>query len=546
MTRSFIRPLTWWMAGLYLLGCLGCQPSDTPDTAPLPVSTFVPPDTLRPVALPNLDDYPPAVRTQLETHFTRLQALQDNARSTERGEAAGRLGSLLLTYDLPDAAEPALLNAVYLMPEDYRWPYYLGRLYQSNSQFEQAAPCYQRALELQPDDVPTHIHLAEVYREMGRNDGAKPLLERALRLDPNTAAAHFLLGQLADEADDPAQAIQQYQAVLRLQPEASMVHYPLGLAYRQQGDEQRSQTYLARRGEGPVQLEDPLVREIEQQRKGAGAKINQGGRFMAQGKYREAAVSFSEAIAEDSTEISGYLNLGAAFMQLGDWQRARPVLERALRIDPMDSRVNYNLGLILAQQQNPEAKAYFRTAVEQDAENFKAHLGLARMLWSEGQCAAALPHFEAFLGATPDAVEIRINTAMCHARVGQYAAARDLLEAGYAAHPNHPGVQDALVRILSASEEPAVRDGARALGIAQSLVATMRRPETLSSLAMALAETGRYPEAIEQQQEALRMARQGGQSDFVPFLQQDLRRYEQSLPSRTPWPDFMFPKPPAS
>ncbi|HMB91951.1 MAG TPA: tetratricopeptide repeat protein [Rhodothermales bacterium] len=546
MTLSFSRYFVLWVAGLYFLAFMGCQPSDAPDTAPLPTSTFVLPDTLRPVALPNLDDYPPAVRTQLENHLTRLQALQHDPASAERGEAAGRLGSLLLTYDLTDAAEPALLNALYLRPEDYRWPYYLGRLYQSTNQLEQAVPFYERTLVLQPDDVPTHIHLAEVYREMGRNAEAKPLLERALRLDPNTAAAHFLLGQIADENDDPAQAITHYQGVLRLQPDATMAHYPLGLAYRQQGDEQRSQTYLARRGEGPVQLEDPLVREIEQQRKGAGAKINQGGRFMEQGKFREAAIAFSEAIAEDSTEISGYLNLGAAFMQLGEWQRARPVLEQALRIDPTDSKVNYNLGLILAQQQNPEAKVYFRTAVEQDAENFKAHLGLARMLWREGQCAAALPHFEAFLTATPDAIEIRINTAMCHAQVENYAAARDLLEAGYAAHPTHPGLQDALVRILSASEDAAVRDGARALGIAQSLVATMRRPETLSSLAMALAETGRYPEAIQRQQEALRMARQGGgQSNFVPFLQQELRRYEQSLPSRTPWPGFMFPQPPA-
>jgi superkiller protein 3 len=536
--------LALWIAGLcFSLGLISCQPSEAPTPDALPPSNFVAPDTLLPIALPDLEAFPPIVRAQLEDQYARLQALQADTASVERGEAAGLLGGLLLTYNLYDAAEPALSNAIYLRPSDFRWTYYLGWLYQQTEQYEHAVRHYSRALALQPEDIPTHIHLAEVYHKMDRQAEARLLLESALRLDSGSAAAHYLMAQIAN---DPAQAIEHYQTVLRLQPEATAAHYPLGLAYRQQGNEQQSQTHLAQRGEGKVQLEDALIRDIELQRKGTGAKLNRGSRYMQEGRFREAALVFSEVIAEDSTEVAGYLNLGVALLELGDWQRGLSVLEQAVRLDPTNSKANYNLGMILAQLQNPRAKEHFQTAIEQNPGNIQAHLGLARMLWSEGQCAAALPHFEAFLGATPDAIDIRINTAMCHAQVGQYAAARDLLEAGYAAYPTHPGLQDALVRILSASEDAEVRDGARALGIAQSLVATMRRPETLSSLAMALAETGRYPEAIERQQEALRIARQGGQSDFVPFLQKELRRYEQSLPSRTPWPDFMFPKPPTS
>lgn len=539
MTLFSMYRSTFWIATLYLGLCmLGCQRSESPGT--LPPSNFVAPDTLRPVALPTLDELPPSARSELEALFARLQAVQSDSSAAIHGEAAGTLGSLLLTYNLHDTAEPALLNALYLLPTDHRWPYYLGWLYQNTGQYEQAVRYYRRTLDLKPSDVPTHVHLGEVYREMERPAEARPILERALRLDSTSAPAHYVLAQVAD---DPVQSIKHYQAVLRLQPTATVANYPLGLAYREQGDEERSQTYLAQRGEGKVQLADSLVREIELQRKGTGAKLNRGSRFMQEGRFREAALVFSEAIAEDSTEITGYLNLGVALLQLGEWQRGLLVLEQAIRIDPTNSKAHYNLGLILAQLRQPQAKDHFRTAIEQDPQNAQAHLGLGRVLWTEGQCAAALPHFTTYLRATPDAPEVRIQAAMCHAQVGHYAAARDVLETGYTHQPNHMGLQDALVRVLAASPDATARDGDRALSLAQNLVKGLRRPETLASLAMALAEVGRFPDAIQRQQEAIRMIQQGGQANFVPSLQADLQRYQQDQPSRTPWPAFMFPKP---
>ena len=52
---------------------------------------------------------------------------------------------------------------------------------------------------------------------------------------------------------------------------------------------------------------------------------------------------------------------------------------------------------------------------------------------------------------------------------------------------------------------------------------------------MALAEAGRYDEAARWQQETIVMAQRAGLRDVVPVLTEDLRRYEQHQPCRTPW-----------
>ena len=155
-----------------------------------------------------------------------------------------------------------------------------------------------------------------------------------------------------------------------------------------------------------------------------------------------------------------------------------------------------------------------------------------------GRCREAVEHFERTLEITPGDIAARQHQALCHLYLGQYAAARTLLEDGLAANPNHLGFVDALARVLAAS--PEVRDGARALRLAEQALSLQRRTETLETLAMAYAELGRYEEAVAWQNEALQMAEQRGHAAYLAHLKANLRRYQFGTPCRTPWPDFMY------
>jgi hypothetical protein len=101
--------------------------------------------------------------------------------------------------------------------------------------------------------------------------------------------------------------------------------------------------------------------------------------------------------------------------------------------------------------------------------------------------------------------------------------------------PGRPEFPNALARLYAAAPDPRIRNAAQAVLLAQQL---NRQRQTLSSrevMAMALAEAGRYDEAARWQQETIVMAERAGLRDVVPMLSEDLRRYEQRQPCRTPW-----------
>jgi hypothetical protein len=89
--------------------------------------------------------------------------------------------------------------------------------------------------------------------------------------------------------------------------------------------------------------------------------------------------------------------------------------------------------------------------------------------------------------------------------------------------------------VLAAAPDDRVRDGARAVSIMTDLWKTQRTPAMAETMAMGLAEMGRFPDAIEWQRTAIDGAKQVGRPEMIPALTANLRLYEQRQPCRTPW-----------
>jgi len=507
----------------------GCGPA-APETA------------LLPVPLPTLEGLADAAQQQLRLQHARIRGASQSIRSEALGLEYGKLGQLLFTYDFLDAAEPAFRNARSLRPEDEQWSYYLGMLYRQKGDFEAAAAQFERVLERQPDDVFARLRLAEIYLELGRAEGSKTLLEAVIAEEPRNAFAYYLLGQIAYEAEAFAAAVSHYERVLKLQPTATQVHAPLGLAFRNLGDQQQSQYHLARRGRTLVQLNDPRVVDLEAFKQSSGATaLTQGQQLVEAGHYLEAITVLERAVEQDPTNPSAFLSLGVALAYTGDQAEAVEAFRQAISLDSTQSKAYYNLGAIsVANGQQALAEEQFRAALANDPRHRNAHLELAQLLRRTGRCREALEHFQRTLEITPGDIAARQHQALCHLYLGQYAAARTLLEDGLAANPDHLGFVDALARVLASSSEADVRDGARALRLAEQALSLQRRTETLETLAMAHAELGQYQEAVAWQNEAIRTAEQRGHIAYLAHLKTNLHRYQFGTPCRTPWPPFMY------
>lgn len=519
------------ISGWVVLGRLGLQPAQRAAIA-----------ALQPISLPDLSPLDALARKQIEAvhaRATELRAAADLDRGA-LGGAYGDFGALLLAYDQPGAPAP-LANAETLQPDDARWPYYLGRAYRLAGEFGRAAEAYERALAHNPDDVPAQVRVAQMYRELGRDDEATALLEAALAAAPRTALAHEVLGQIALARDDAAGAIEHFEAVLALQPEASAVHAPLAEAYRQAGRADKQAEHLALLGEVRPTIDDPLETALERSKVGPRAWMAQADVALRNANPAGAVTLYEKVVRDDPGNARAYRNLGVARGQLGDVDGAVRDLETAARIDPADGDIHQLLAEHLARAgRGAESESALERAVASEPQSGAAQIALAESLRAAGRCEEALPHYASGLERLPSEVVGRIQYVFCLVTLGRFQAARDVLEPAIASPPVDPEIVDAMARLLAAAPDDAVRDGLRAVQLAESLQRQRTSIDARETLAMAYAEAGQFTTAIRWQSEAIAMATAEGQSEWLETLNANLARYRRKEPARTLWPPFVL------
>ena len=500
------------------------------------------PDLL-PVELPDLDAAHPSVRSQVQA----ARAALDEARggsAAERGAAYGRLGLLLMAGEYRAAAEPGLLNAVRLLPREFRWTYYLAHLYRQQGDLARAAEYFERAHDLRPDDFAALIWLVSARLNLGQPAAAESWLAKARALRPGSAVVRFQEGRAAVATQDHASAVEHLTAVLRLDPNAAIAHYPLAMAYRALGDLEAAEYHLGRAGEagddggGLVGMDDPLMADVATLLRTPQALRERALEADANGDLPEAVRQFQLAVELDPDDALLRLSLGMAHDRAGDPRAALPELEAALRLDPALTQAHYVLGTLLERGgRDAEAIDRFTAAVAQDPESVETQLRLANALRRTGRVEASLAAYRRVLELDAGAEEARFGEAMALVRLGRHREARARLEAALRGAAAHPVFATALARLLAASPDARVRDGRRAFEIIEVVVAEHQTTDVAETMAMALAELGEFRGAMEWQQLAIDVATDAGRPDVAARMSDNLALYRRGEPCRTPWRD---------
>lgn len=514
--------------------------------------------TLGPVPYPDLSRAEETVQRHLgearaNLAATLIQSLTDPSLSDRDLAAAYALtGAHYLAHKLWVAAEACYANAERLDPTDARWPYFLGYRYQQDAQPELAAAAYARALALTPDLAPAKLRLGLVYLDLNRLDDAAPLLAAVAEDPALRGAALHGLGRLAQARKDPAGAVPLFEQALAQDPEATQIHYSLAMAYRALGKIDEARAHLARRGEGEPRIRDPLVDDLAQFLSGARTLYYRGIESMRDGHFDVAAGAFAEALGLDPTNVNARVTLARALYLAGDAPGAAGQLREALAGDPQHALGLYLMGTLL-EDQGDEAAAldYYNRVLAVDPEHSGAHHAVGHALMRRGDYQAAAGHFAAAYAAVPQNAPATLMHALALVRLGpeRHGEARGVLESALRDHPTDTALGITLARLLAASPDAAVRDGQRALALAQGLFDQANTLENAETLAMAQAEAGDPAGAAALQRNALMATAAAGRFGDLPRLQANLSLYEAGAPCRTPWlaedPAFYPPPLPA-
>jgi tetratricopeptide (TPR) repeat protein len=492
---------------------------------------------LPPIHWPDVSKLEPEVRDHLTALEKSLTAAINKPDTTDAAlaESLGEAGKIYHAYSLNLPARDCYLNAALLAPKDFRWPYLLAKIDQQDGRMDDAIRRFQEASVLNPGYVAVELNLGNIYLETNVSAKAEASFKKVLAREPGNAAALYGLGQLALSQRNYAEAINYLEKALEQAPGANRIHYSLALAYRGTGDLARAEAQLAQRGTVGIRVADPLFDQLPDLIEGERLHLVRGRTALAAQRLADAAGEFRKAIAAKPDSVAAHLNLGTTLVQMNDLSAAETEFRTVLRLEPENINAHFNLAIVLATQNDHRAAVEELGAILKiNPEDLSARLFLGKELLNAGRGDEALAEFLRVAQADPDNEEAVLQAATLLSRASQYANALSLLEKSHTRNPQKTDTSATLAFLLAASPQNDLRNGARALPLAQEVFQTTGLAQHGAIIALAMAELGRCAEAAGWQQKMIGLAEQKQQTELAAKLRSDLKNYETKASCRPP------------
>jgi len=253
------------------------------------------------------------------------------------------------------------------------------------------------------------------------------------------------------------------------------------------------------------------------------------------GRVDEAIEQFRRALELEPENGTTCGRLARVLLGEGRIDEALAVLEEGLDAAPDDQGLRRMLTGVLEQQRRAdEALSRLAAMVERQPRRTALRLELAELLLRRGRPAEAEAQCRKAVELEPGSARAWHALAFVQLRQGGQADALKAFEAAVQREPNAVTLTNDLAWLLATSPDSTVRDGARAMRLVEAIRQHKgpARANVLDTLAAALAELGRFEEAVEVAGRAIEAARQSGNEDLVRRLGERRELYRSGSPYR--------------
>jgi Flp pilus assembly protein TadD len=254
-------------------------------------------------------------------------------------------------------------------------------------------------------------------------------------------------------------------------------------------------------------------------------------------RWRDDETLWNYTLAVTGPNPAAHNNLGQMLGERGRIEEAIPHFQKALEIDPRLEEARSNLGHVhLAQGRADEAMLDFLKMLQLRPSSAEAHAYLGDALMQQDRVDPAIRQYRKALELKPNWAAAACSLGVALLQSGQSDEAILHLSKALELQPHFAEAQANLAWVMATSPEDSVRNGSRAVELAQRANRTNGggNPMMLRILAAAYAEAGRFSEAAQTAQRASQIA--ASQSD--PMLAERLRAqtqlYQSGQPLRVP------------
>ncbi len=223
----------------------------------------------------------------------------------------------------------------------------IGMSHYGLAEFSAATPYLKQAADRDAQNLSLLLTLAHSCLLSNQYQCVLEEFHRIMSLNPDSAEAHMLAGEALDEMKEPVEAIRELRAAVQADPKQPNVHFALG--------------YL----------------------------------LWTQGHSEEAAQEFQAELDNVPEHALAMLYLADAEIQMNQLERARPLLEKVVRFDPVNSMGHLDLGILDEETGQREAALHELTqAAALKPDDVKAHWRLGQLYRSMGRMAEAKAEFD--------------------------------------------------------------------------------------------------------------------------------------------------------
>ncbi|PYX46299.1 MAG: hypothetical protein DMG79_16830 [Acidobacteria bacterium] len=151
-----------------------------------------------------------------------------------------------------------------------------------------------------------------------------------------------------------------------------------------------------------------------------------GGKYFDEGKYREAAIQYSNAVQIDSRFAQAHYQLGQVYLKLGDTTRAFQELSRTVEIAPDNYRAHTDLANLLVTVRNPDgkpvpdamvrAKGHLDILRDKQPNNPETHEAWANYYAAQSNIGAAMQEMQQAIASNPNRSESYLLLALFQLR----------------------------------------------------------------------------------------------------------------------------------
>jgi protein O-mannosyl-transferase len=229
-----------------------------------------------------------------------------------------------------------------------------------------------------------------------------------------------------------------------------------------------------------------------------------------------------------------YLNLGNALQNKNQTKKAMAYYLLSLQFDP-ESNIAYNdIAQLLNNEDQLEASVfYYQEAVKRKPRSASVYDNFGIVLEKLGRFDEAIKEFSDAMRIDPPYPQPHFLTGRILLQEGHDAEAVEQFRKALQLGPDDIAMLIFTVNVLAADENPLGRNGAAAHAFATHAVELTdgQQPAALDALAMSCAENGQFGEAVQFQQQAIKLIQKSRQKEDLEVLVKRLKLYQ----SHQPW-----------